>query len=101
MKDLEVELETTKEKSKENLQQALSLEKERVTKMQWDMEELRRRSLEFELQLKSQVHFLSNFLLILQLKTSYASTLHNCLEKYSGCQVASRLHEPICFPGEG
>ncbi|XP_021848735.1 PX domain-containing protein EREL1 isoform X2 [Spinacia oleracea] len=54
VKDLEVELETTKEKSKENLQQALSLEKERVTKMQWDMEELRRRSLEFELQLKSQ-----------------------------------------------
>lgn len=54
VKDLEVELETTKEKSKENLQQALSLEKERVTKMQWDMEELRRKSLEFELQLKTQ-----------------------------------------------
>ena len=42
VKDLEVELETTKEKSKENLQHALSLEKERITKMQWDMEELRR-----------------------------------------------------------
>ncbi|XP_021769365.1 PX domain-containing protein EREL1-like isoform X2 [Chenopodium quinoa] len=54
VKDLEVELETTKEKSRENLQQALSLEKERVTKMQWDMEELRQKSLEFELQLKSQ-----------------------------------------------
>ncbi|XP_057524178.1 PX domain-containing protein EREL1-like isoform X2 [Amaranthus tricolor] len=54
VKDLEVELETTKEKSKENLQQALSLEKERITTMQWDMEELRRKSLEYELKLKSQ-----------------------------------------------
>ncbi|CAO2816932.1 unnamed protein product [Amaranthus hypochondriacus] len=54
VKDLEVELETTKEKSKENLQQALSLEKERITKMQWDMEELRRKSLEYELKLKSK-----------------------------------------------
>ncbi|KAH9614580.1 hypothetical protein KSS87_014011 [Heliosperma pusillum] len=54
VKDLEVELESTKEKSKETLQQALSLEKERITKMQWDMEELRRKSLELELELKSQ-----------------------------------------------
>ncbi|XP_048495187.1 PX domain-containing protein EREL1 isoform X3 [Beta vulgaris subsp. vulgaris] len=54
VKDLEGELETTKEKSKENLQQALSLEKERITKMQWDMEELRQKSLEFELKLKYQ-----------------------------------------------
>lgn len=62
MKDLEGELETTKEKSKENLQQALSLEKERITKMQWDMEELRQKSLEFELKLKSQeVHLDSIF----------------------------------------
>jgi len=48
------ELESTKEKYKENLQQALSIEKERITKMQWDMEELRRKSLEMELKLKSQ-----------------------------------------------
>lgn len=54
VKDLEGELETTKEKSKENLQQALSLEKERITKMQWDMEELRRKSLEYEFKLKSE-----------------------------------------------
>lgn len=54
VKDLEVELETTKEKYKENLQQALSLEKERITKMQWAMEDLRRKSLEMELKLKSQ-----------------------------------------------
>jgi len=57
---LEVELETTKEKYRENLQQALSLEKERITKMQWAMEELRRKSLEMELKLKSQeVHHIS------------------------------------------
>uniref|UniRef100_A0A5B7A842 PX domain-containing protein n=1 Tax=Davidia involucrata TaxID=16924 RepID=A0A5B7A842_DAVIN len=54
VKDLEVELETTKQKSKENLQQAIVIERERFTQMQWDMEELRRKSLEMELKLKSQ-----------------------------------------------
>ncbi|KAL8496963.1 hypothetical protein ACS0TY_020590 [Phlomoides rotata] len=54
VKDLEVELETTKQKSKENLEQAILIERERVTQMQWDMEELRRRSMELELKLKSQ-----------------------------------------------
>ncbi|CAL5355292.1 unnamed protein product [Camellia sinensis] len=54
VKDLEVELETTKQKSKENLQQAILIERERVTQMQWDMEELRRKSFEMELKLKSQ-----------------------------------------------
>lgn len=54
VKDLEVELETTKQKSKENLEQAILIERERVTQMQWDMEELRRRSMELELKLNSQ-----------------------------------------------
>uniref|UniRef100_A0A5B7A8B3 PX domain-containing protein n=1 Tax=Davidia involucrata TaxID=16924 RepID=A0A5B7A8B3_DAVIN len=54
VRDLEVELETTKQKSKENLQQAILIERGRFTQMQWDMEELRRKSLEMELQLKSQ-----------------------------------------------
>ncbi|KAM1313306.1 hypothetical protein ACFX2F_017344 [Malus domestica] len=54
VKDLEVELETTRQKSKENLQQAILTERERFTKMQWDMEELRRKSLEMELKLKSE-----------------------------------------------
>ena len=54
VKDLEVELETTKQKSKDNLQQAILIERERVTQMQWDMEELRRKSFEMELKLKSQ-----------------------------------------------
>ncbi|CAK9170382.1 unnamed protein product [Ilex paraguariensis] len=54
VKDLEVELETTKQKSKENLQQAILIERERFTQMQWDMEELRQKSLEMELKLKSQ-----------------------------------------------
>ena len=49
-----MELETTKQKSKENLQQAILVERERVTKMQWDMEELRRKSLEMELKMKSE-----------------------------------------------
>ncbi|KAK7410258.1 hypothetical protein VNO78_00893 [Psophocarpus tetragonolobus] len=54
VKDLEVELETTKQKNKENLQQAILIERERFTQMQWDMEELRRKSLEMEIKLKSE-----------------------------------------------
>ena len=53
MKDLEVELETDRQKSKENLQQAILIERERFTQMQWDMEELRQKSLEMEAKLKS------------------------------------------------
>lgn len=49
-----MELETTKQKGKENLEQAILIERERVTQMQWDMEELRRRSMEMELKLNSQ-----------------------------------------------
>ncbi|KAK3040941.1 hypothetical protein RJ639_028815 [Escallonia herrerae] len=54
VKDLEVELETTKQKSKETLQQAIMSEKDRINQMQWDMEELRRKSYEMEMKLKSQ-----------------------------------------------
>ncbi|KAL8256280.1 hypothetical protein R6Q59_031347 [Mikania micrantha] len=53
VKDLEEELETTKLRSKENLHQAILMERERVTQMQWDMEELRQKSLEMEFKLKS------------------------------------------------
>ncbi|KAL8153377.1 hypothetical protein V2J09_011137 [Rumex salicifolius] len=52
VKDLEVELETTKDNIKENLQQAISSEKERFNQMQWDIEELRKSCLELELKLK-------------------------------------------------
>ncbi|CAH9084137.1 unnamed protein product [Cuscuta epithymum] len=54
VKDLEVELEATKEKSKENLEQAILIERERVTQMQWDMEDLRQKSMEMEYKLKLQ-----------------------------------------------
>ncbi|KAI3920396.1 hypothetical protein MKX01_000735 [Papaver californicum] len=54
IKDLEVELETSKQKSKENLQQAILVERERLTQMQWDIEELRRKSSEMEMKLKSE-----------------------------------------------
>ncbi|KAF5456748.1 hypothetical protein F2P56_026194 [Juglans regia] len=54
VKDLEVELETSKQKSKENLQQALLIERERVNQMQWDMEELRRKSMEMDMKLKHE-----------------------------------------------
>ncbi|KAJ7966198.1 Phox (PX) domain protein [Quillaja saponaria] len=55
VKDLEVELETTKQKSKENLQQAILTERERFTQMQWDMEELLQKSFEMESKLKSDL----------------------------------------------
>lgn len=62
---MEGEVETNKQKSKENLQQALLIERERFTQMQWDMEELRRKSMEMELKLKSeQVIYLSTILLL-------------------------------------
>lgn len=48
-----MELETDRQKSKENLQQAILIERERFTQMQWDMEELRQKSLEMEAKLKS------------------------------------------------
>ncbi|XP_039050990.1 PX domain-containing protein EREL1-like isoform X3 [Hibiscus syriacus] len=51
VKDLEVELENTKQKSRENLQQAILIEREKFTQMQWEMEDLRRKSLEMELKL--------------------------------------------------
>lgn len=54
VKDLEGELEVTKQKSKENLQQAIVIERERVTRIQWDMDELRRKYLEMESRLKSE-----------------------------------------------
>ncbi|CAA6670487.1 unnamed protein product [Spirodela intermedia] len=43
VKDLEGELESSRQKSKENMQQAILVERERITQMQWDMDELRRR----------------------------------------------------------
>ncbi|KAK1268408.1 hypothetical protein QJS04_geneDACA006418 [Acorus gramineus] len=52
VKDLNVELESTKQKSRENLQQAMLVERERVTQMQWDMDELRRKYSEMEAKLK-------------------------------------------------
>ncbi|CAL5361527.1 unnamed protein product [Camellia sinensis] len=54
VKDLEVDLETTKRSSKENLQQAILIERERSTQTQWDVEELRRKCIETELKLKSE-----------------------------------------------
>lgn len=52
VQDLEVELEVTKQKNKENLQQAILLERERFTQTQWDMDELHRKYLELESKLK-------------------------------------------------
>ncbi|CAN6706900.1 unnamed protein product [Malus baccata var. baccata] len=54
VKDLEVDLETTRQNCKENMEQTVLTEKERFTQMQWDMEELRRRCLDLESQLKSE-----------------------------------------------
>lgn len=52
VQDLEVELEVTKQRNKENLQQAIVLERERFTQTQWDMDDLHRKYLELESKLK-------------------------------------------------
>jgi chromosome segregation ATPase len=58
VKDLEVELEATKQKGRDTLQQAILAERERITQMQWDMDELRRKYSEMESNLKiEQVSF--------------------------------------------
>lgn len=49
-----MELETIKQRNKENLEQALMTEKQSVTQMQWDMEEFRQKTFEMELKLKSK-----------------------------------------------
>lgn len=54
VKDLEMELETTRENCDENMHQAVLLERERFTQLQWDMEELRKQCLEMELKLKTE-----------------------------------------------
>ncbi|GMY34065.1 PX domain-containing protein EREX [Fagus crenata] len=54
VKDLEVELETTRQNCKDNMQQAVLTERERFTQMQWDLEELRSKCLEMELKLKTE-----------------------------------------------
>ncbi|MQL81740.1 hypothetical protein Taro_014204, partial [Colocasia esculenta] len=54
VKDLEGELESTRQKGKENLQQALLVERERVTQMQWDMDELQRMTMEMESRLNCE-----------------------------------------------
>ncbi|RLM55915.1 hypothetical protein C2845_PM10G17100 [Panicum miliaceum] len=54
VKDLEVELEATKQKGRETLQQAILAERERITQMQWDMDELRRKYSEMEPNLKTE-----------------------------------------------
>ncbi|KAI3455298.1 hypothetical protein Pfo_011961 [Paulownia fortunei] len=54
VKDLEIELESTKKSGKENLKQAIFIERERFTQMQWDMEELRRKCMEMEFRLKAE-----------------------------------------------
>ncbi|WCJ40524.1 Phox (PX) domain-containing protein [Euphorbia peplus] len=54
VKDMEVDLETTKNNCKENMLQAALVERERFTQMQWDVEELRRKCLEMETKLKCE-----------------------------------------------
>ncbi|KAF4399785.1 PX domain-containing protein EREX [Cannabis sativa] len=54
VKDLEVELETTKQTCIENIQHTVFSEKEKFTQMQWDVEELQSKCMKLELQLKSE-----------------------------------------------
>lgn len=47
-------MEATKQKGRETLQQAILAERERITQMQWDMDELRRKYSEMESNLKTE-----------------------------------------------
>ncbi|KAL5223713.1 hypothetical protein ABZP36_010352 [Zizania latifolia] len=69
VKDLEVELEATKQKGRDTLQQAILAERERITQMQWDMDELRRKYSEMESNLKIEQNEKTH----LQLKKTTAS----------------------------
>jgi hypothetical protein len=61
-------LEATKQKGRETLQQAILAERERITQMQWDMDELCRKYSEMELNLTSeQVSFSWLFLWLIYL----------------------------------
>ncbi|KAF5199703.1 Px domain-containing protein erel1 [Thalictrum thalictroides] len=92
VKDLEVELETTIEKSKENLQQAILIERERLTQMQWDMEELRRKSLEMESKLKAEQDERARTTSVIQEKDSLVQELDYAKEKLVKLQ---KLHEEL------
>jgi hypothetical protein len=71
---LEVELEATKQKGRETLQQAILAERERITQMQWDMDELRRKYSEMESNLKvEQVGFVVACLLVNHIKVLIVS----------------------------
>lgn len=47
-------MEATKQKGRDTLQQAILAERERITQMQWDMDELRRKYSEMESNLKTE-----------------------------------------------
>lgn len=89
VKDLEVELETTIEKNKENLQQAILIERERYTKMQWDMEELRRKFVDMESKYKAEQDEKASTTSIIQEKELLAHDLDSTKEKLVNLQ---KLH---------
>lgn len=61
VKDLETELESKKQIDRENVEQAISVERERFTQMQWDMEELRRKCVEMEFRFKAEQVWVSSY----------------------------------------
>ncbi|XP_059456234.1 PX domain-containing protein EREX isoform X3 [Corylus avellana] len=94
VKDLEVELETTRQNCKDNMEQAVLTERERFTQMQWDMEELRSKCLELELNLKSEqdekVRAESTKIAIIQEKKTLLQELDFAREQLENLQ---RCHE--------
>ncbi|KAL5697920.1 hypothetical protein ACHQM5_029019 [Ranunculus cassubicifolius] len=94
VKDLEVELETTIEKNKENLQQAMLIESERFTQMQWDMEELKRKSLDMESKLKAQHDEKIRTTSAIQEKEYLVQELDSTKEKFVNLQ---KVHEELAL----
>ncbi|XP_057772809.1 PX domain-containing protein EREL2-like isoform X2 [Salvia miltiorrhiza] len=87
VKDLETELESSKQIGKENLEQALSIERERFTQLQWDMQELRREGMEMELRMKAeQVHIEEEKASIIKEKEALRLELDSAREQLKNLQ---------------
>ncbi|KAK5770238.1 hypothetical protein PVK06_046388 [Gossypium arboreum] len=83
VKDLEVELKTNREYCDENMQQAVLIEREKFTQIQWNIELVWKQCLEMEVKLKNEqderAHIQSSKLLITEKRLQRAN-----LENYAG-----------------
>ncbi|KAG8379810.1 hypothetical protein BUALT_Bualt07G0128200 [Buddleja alternifolia] len=90
VKDLETELKSTKTSGKENLEQAVLIERERFTQMQWDMEELRRKCMDMEAEKDQNAHAEATKTSIIQENEALRQELDSAREQLKNLQ---KFHE--------